>query len=383
MGRRVRRFTLILLLTLVVLSFPLLHAQEDEGLIAELKLFSKAIGAICEAYPGYTSPRELLYQAVKGMLSSLDKYSEFIDPQRYQLLQISMRGEYAGIGVILKKVGLRVTIAAVEPGKAGEKAGLLANDIILKVDGISMENKTIPDVASLLRGDANTPVVVTVLREPLQKILDIKIQRQKISIQAIQDAQRIGRSLAYMRIVAWQENTTDQADKTLKDLKKKGMKALIIDLRNNDGGLMTQAVSLAERFLPKGKKIVSVQSKLEEQRKDYYSSYKKGFTQLPLVILVNQKTASASEVFSGALQDHRRAMIVGVKTFGKGSVQSIIPLDEVSGMKLTTARYVTPLEKVIDGTGLTPDRIVKSGPAGPLGEDPQFLEATAILKKYM
>lgn len=383
MGRRARRFALILLLILAILSFPLLHAQGDEGLIAELKLFSRAIGAVWEAYPGNVSPRELLYQAVKGMLSSLDKYSEFIDPQRYQLLQISMKGEYAGIGIILKMVGPKIAISAVEPGKPGEKAGLLVDDIILKIDGISMENKTIPDVASLLRGDADTPVVITILREPLHQILDIKIQRKKIEIQAIQDAHMIGKSLAYMRIAAWQENTTDQMDKILKDLKKKGMKALIIDLRNNDGGLMTQAVSLAERFLPKGKKIVSVQSKIEEQRKDYFSSFGKGATKLPLVILVNQKTASASEVFSGALQDHHRATIVGVKTFGKGSVQSIIPLDEVSGMKLTTARYVTPLEKVIDGTGLTPDRIVKSGPAGPLGEDPQFLEATAILKKYM
>ncbi len=383
MGRRVRHFVLVLLLTLVVLSLPLLRAQEDEGLIAELKLFSKAIGAIWEAYPGNVSPRELLYQAVKGMLSSLDKYSEFIDPKRYQLLLISMKGEYAGIGIILKMMGPQIVIAAVEPGKPGEKAGLLANDIILKIDGISMENKTIPDVASLLRGDANTPVVVTILREPSHEILDIKIQRQKIEIQAIQDAHKIGKSLAYIRIAAWQENTTEQADKTLKDLKKKGMKALIIDLRNNDGGLMPQAVSLAERFLPKGKRIVSVQSKIEEQRKDYFSSYGKGSTNLPLVILVNEKTASASEVFSGALQDHHRATLVGVKTFGKGSVQSIIPLDEVSGMKLTTAKYVTPAEKVIDGVGLTPDRIVENGPVGTPAEDRQILEATAILKKYM
>ena len=383
MGRRARRFALILLLILAILSFPLLHAQGDEGLIAELKLFSRAIGAVWEAYPGNVSPRELLYQAVKGMLSSLDKYSEFIDPQRYQLLQISMKGEYAGIGIILKMVGPKIAISAVEPGKPGEKAGLLVDDIILKIDGISMENKTIPDVASLLRGDADTPVVITILREPLHQILDIKIQRKKIEIQAIQDAHMIGKSLAYMRIAAWQENTTDQMDKILKDLKKKGMKALIIDLRNNDGGLMTQAVSLAERFLPKGKKIVSVQSKIEEQRKDYFSSFGKGATKLPLVILVNQKTASASEVFSGALQDHHRATIVGVKTFGKGSVQSIIPLDEVSGMKLTTAKYVTPMEKVIDGVGLTPDRIVENGPAGTPGEDRQILEATALLKKYM
>jgi carboxyl-terminal processing protease len=382
LGRRVRRVTFVLLLISAILTLSLLHAQEDEGLIAELKLFSKAIGAVWEAYPGNVAPRELLYQAVKGMLASLDKYSEFIDPQRYQLLQISMRGEYAGIGIILKMAGSQIAISAVEPGKPGEKAGLLADDIILKIDGVSTEHKTIPDVASLLRGDENTPVVVTVQRGPSGQILDIKIQRQKIEIQAIQDARMIGKSLAYMRIAAWQENTTDQADKTLKDLKKRGMKALILDLRNNDGGLMTQAVSLAERFLPKGKKIVSVQSKIDEQRKDYFSSFEKAWSRLPLVILVNEKSASASEVFSGALQDYGRATLVGVKTFGKGSVQSIIPLDEVSGMKLTTARYVTPKDRVIDGVGLTPDRVVENDPAKVPGEDRQLLEATAFLKKY-
>ncbi len=379
MGRRVPNIILILLLILGTLSLPFLNAQEDEGLIAELKLFSKAIGAIYEAYPGQVTPRGLLYQAVKGMLSSLDPYSEFIDPERYPLLQISMKGEYAGIGIILKMVGPQIAISAVEPGKPGEKAGLLAEDIILKIDGVPVGQKTIPDVSALLRGDADTPVVVTVQRGPSKETLDIKIIRQRIEVKAIQDARMAGRSLGYMKIAAWQENTTEQADKALKDLKKKGMKALMIDLRNNDGGLMTQAVSLAERFLPKGKKILSVHSKIEEQRKDYYASYGKADTKLPLVILVNEKSASASEVFSGALQAHRRATLVGVKTFGKGSVQSIIPLDDVSGMKLTTAKYVTPADQAIDGVGLTPDRVVENSPEG---EDLQLAEASSILKKY-
>jgi len=379
LGRRVSNITLILLLISGALFLPLLNAQEDEGLIAELKLFSRAIGVIYEAYPGNVRPRDLLYQAVKGMLSSLDKHSEFIDPVRYPLLQISMKGEYAGIGIILKMVGSQIAISAVEPGKPGEKAGLLAEDIILKIDGIPVGQKTIPDVSALLRGDADVPVVITVQRGPSQETLDIKIIRKKIEVKAIQDAKMAGRSLGYMRIAAWQENTTEQADKVLKDLRKKGMKALIIDLRNNDGGLMTQAVSLAERFLPEGQKILSVRSRIEEQRKDYYASYGKANTKLPLVILVNEKSASASEVFSGALQANFRATLVGVKTFGKGSVQSIIPLDDASGMKLTTAKYVTPTDQEIDGVGLIPDRIIENGLKG---EDLQLLEAFEILKKH-
>ena len=382
LGRGVRRFALVGLLCLAVLPLSFLHAQEEGGLIEELKLFSKAFGAIYEAYPGNLQPRALLYQAVKGMLGSLDKYSEFIEPERFQLIQIAMKGEYAGIGAILKLVGTKVAVRAVEPGKPAEKAGLLAEDIILKINDVTIENKTIADVAAMLRGDENTPVVLKISRGTVGEVFDIKIQRQKIEIQAIQDIRMIGKALGYFRIVAWQDNTTSQAEKALKDLKKKGMKALVIDLRDNDGGLMTQAVSVAEQFLPKGKKIVSVQSKIAEQRKEYFSTKEKGYFDLPLVVLVNGKTASASEVFSGALQDHRRATIVGVRTYGKCSVQSVIPFDDVSGMKLTTARYLTPDARVIDGVGLVPDQAVENGPAGAQGGDLQTLAAIAVLEKY-
>jgi carboxyl-terminal processing protease len=181
----------------------------------------------------------------------------------------------------------------------------------------------------------------------------------------------------------WQDNTSSQVDQTLKDLKKKGMKALIIDLRNNDGGLLAQAVALAKRFLPKGKKIVSVKSKIPEQRKEYFVSENGNYVNIELVILVNGYSASASEVFSGAMQDHKRATLIGVKTFGKGSVQSVVPFDDVSAMKLTTARYATPSGRVIDMIGLTPDREVANSPDGTPGVDRQILEAITVFKKYM
>ena len=383
MGRNVRRF--LILGALVLFWFPLsaLLAQEEGGLIGELKLFSKAIGAICEAYPGDVVPRNLLYEAVKGMLGSLDKFSEFIEPERYKLLQIHMKGEYAGIGAILQIVDGQVMIRALEPGKPAEKAGLLPGDIILKIDGVSLEKKAVGDVSSLLRGEENTPALLTILREAPRRIFDVKIQRQKIEIQAVQDARMIGRSLAYFRLTAWQEHTASQADAALEELKKKGMKALVMDLRNNDGGLLAQAVALAERFLPKGEKIVSVQSKIKEQCKEYFASENGKRYSVALVILVNEKSASASEVFSGAMQDHHRATIVGVKTFGKGSVQAVIPFDDVSGMKLTTARYLTPRGRVIDMIGLTPDRVIANGPDGIPGADRQILEAITVLKQYM
>lgn len=383
MGRNVRRHLILVFFVLVALPLSILLAQEDGWLVGELKLFSKAISVICEAYPGDVTPRNLLYQAVKGMLGSLDRFSEFIDPERYKLLQIHVKGEYAGIGAILQMVQGQIMIRALEPGKPAEKAGLLPGDIILKIDGVSLEKKSVGDVSSLLRGEESTPVVLTIQREAPRKIFDVKIQRQKIVIQAIQDARMIGKSLAYFRLAEWQEHTTGQADEALEKLGKSGMEALVIDLRNNDGGLLTQAVALAERFLTKGEKIVSVQSKIAEQRKEYFVPEDGKYSKIDLVILVNEKSASASEVFSGAMQDHHRATIVGVKTFGKGSVQSLIPLDDVSGMKLTTARYVTPSGRIIDMVGLTPDRVVVNGSEGTPGADRQILEAIAVLKKYM
>jgi carboxyl-terminal processing protease len=382
-GRIVRRFLISGFLLLLALPFTAAFAEGEGWIIEELKLFSKGVGVISEAYVGDVTPRHLLYQAMKGMLGSLDRFSEFIEPERFKLLQIQIKGEYAGIGALLEMVHEQVVIKAVQPGMPAEKAGLLPGDILLKIDGVSIAKKAIGDVSALLRGDENTPVLVTLQRPPSMQVLDIKILRQKIVIQSVQDARMIGKALAYFRLSGWQDNTSSQVDQTLKDLKKKGMKALIIDLRNNDGGLLAQAVALAKRFLPKGKKIVSVKSKIPEQRKEYFVSENGNYVNIELVILVNGYSASASEVFSGAMQDHKRATLIGVKTFGKGSVQSVVPFDDVSAMKLTTARYATPSGRVIDMIGLTPDREVANSPDGTPGVDRQILEAITVFKKYM
>ncbi len=383
MGRIFRRFFILVLLLVLVLPLTAVFAEGEGWIIEELKLFSKGVGVISEAYVGDVTPRDLLYKAMKGMLGSLDRFSEFIEPGRFNLLQIQIKGEYAGIGALLEMINGQVVIKAVEPGKPAQKAGLLQGDILLKVDGVSLEKKVVGDVSALLRGDVDTPVVVSLLRPPSMQTLDIKILRQKIEIQSVQDVRMIGKAAAYFRLSGWQDNTSSQADKALKDLKKQGMKALVIDLRNNDGGLLTQAVALAERFLPKGKKIVSVQSKIAEQRKEYFVSENGNYVNIELVILVNGYSASASEVFSGAMQDHKRATLIGVKTFGKGSVQSVVPFDDKSAMKLTTARYATPSGRVIDMVGLTPDRDVANSPDGTPGVDRQILEAITVLKQYM
>lgn len=382
MGRRVYYFIVIVVLTFSMISSVLAQPQEG-GLIEELKLFSKALGVIWDAYPGDVQLRQLLYEAVKGMLGSLDKFSEFIDPEKFKLLQIQIKGEYAGIGALLQTINEMIVIRALEPGKPAEKAGLQPGDIILKVDGILMEKKQVAEVSALLRGEANTPVVITILRGPERQIFDVTIERKIIEIQSVQDSRMIGKSLAYFRLSAWQDHTVEQVDKALEDFKKQGMKALIFDLRNNDGGLLPTAVSLAERFLPKGKKIVTVKSKIPEQQKEHFTTQDGAFLHLPLVVLVNEKSASASEVFTGALQDHQRVTVIGVQTFGKGSVQSVVPLDDVSAMKITTAKYATPSGKIIDTVGLKPDRVVANKDEGTPGGDLQTLDAITFFKEYM
>ncbi len=356
-------------------------AKDPKDTLEELKLFSKAMTVIQQGYVLEVKPREMLYQAVKGMLSSLDRYCEFFEPEKYKLVEMHIKGEYAGIGAILQVVDDYPAIRLIQPGSAAEKAGLQIQDKILKIDGALMLKKPIPDVATLLRGDADTNVTLHIWRESVKQEMDVVVKREKIEIQSVSDVRMVGKSLGYFRIDSFQGTTIKQVDKALKELGEKGMKALIIDLRNNDGGLMPQAVALAERFLPKGKKIVSVDSKIPEQKKDYFSSGKKTVPDYQLIILVNQVSASASEIFSACMQDHKRATIVGVKTYGKASVQSLVPLDDFTAMKLTTAHYLSPLGRQINGVGLMPDEVVESGSAG--GPDQQVIKALALLKDYM
>ncbi len=357
--------------------------EPDTGIVPELKLFSKALGVILEGYVSDLKPRELLYQAVRGMLSTLDPYSQFINQEQYPLLKIDMNGEYSGIGAILEIVEEFVAIKEIQHGTAAEVAGLLIHDKILKVDGVSVKKKTIPEVASLLRGEENTKVVLTVQREPGKKILDFTVIRKKIEISAVNDVRIVGKAIGYMRIDNWQEHTVGQADIAIAKLTKNGMKALVIDLRNNEGGLMASAIALAERFLPKDKKLISVDSKIDVQKKQFYSPGEKTIPDCRLVVLVNERSASASEIFSASIQDNGRGTILGVKTFGKASVQSVIPFDEHTAIKLTTARYVSPNGRVIDGIGIQPDVVVEYGKSGDSSEDQQIRKALDLLKEYM
>ncbi|OGW79816.1 MAG: hypothetical protein A3G33_02905 [Omnitrophica bacterium RIFCSPLOWO2_12_FULL_44_17] len=348
----------------------------------ELKLYSKALNAVLEGYVDDVEARQMLYEAVKGMMSSLDKYSNFIDAKTFEMMKIHMKGEYAGIGTILARLDGLPAIYEIQENSPAAKAGLLVKDKILQVDQTSTQGLEIEKVTLMMRGDAGTKVVLKIQRDEPKKIFDITLTREKIEIPAVKEIKMIGKHIGYVHISNWQENTIEQFDNAFNDLKAKGMQALIIDLRDNGGGLLTSAVDLAERFLNKDKIIVNVKSKVNVQRKEYISTGEKKLDDYELLVLINEKSASASEIFSAAMQDNKRGTVIGEKSYGKASVQSVIPLDDVTGMKLTTAKYFTPAGTAIDGNGVKPDIIVSKKMDG-MKEDMQLMRAIAKLKQFM
>lgn len=363
-------------------NFLYAQGQAVQNYIEELKLYSKALGALLEGYVGDVEPRRMFYEAVRGMMNALDQYSEFIDPEKYELMKISIAGEYAGIGTWIKDVDGMIVIDKIRPQTAADRAGLLAGDKILAVDGVMTQGKGAPEIGALLRGEPETMVVLLIQRDETEKVFEVELKRETISVDALRDVRIVGKSIGYFALVNWQENTVQQVEEKVDELLGMGMQALIIDLRGNQGGLMTQAVALSDHFLPEGMPVVEVRSKIDVQQQLYKASGGVKKYDFPLVILVNQASASASEIFSACMQDHGRATLVGMKTFGKASVQSVIPLDEKSAMKLTTARYYSPKGRMIDSQGITPDIVVEQGTEDNPQEQLQIKAAIKILEKY-
>jgi carboxyl-terminal processing protease len=374
---------LFVLLSMYLSSVAFSEDAGPEGsIVPELKLYSKVIGAITQGYVDDVEARYLFYKAVTGITESLDPYSIFVEKEKFELMEIDIKGEYGGLGAELTFDQELPAISRIFPGGAAEKSGLLVNDKILKVDDEPVAHKPLPQISSLIRGEIDSEVKLTIWRDDTMEVFDVSVVRSRIEVPAVRDAKMVGKSLGYMKVTNFQENTGEQFDKALDDLINQKAKAIIIDLRNNGGGLLPSAIHMASRFLKRDKKIVSVKSKIAVQRKDHLSTGTDVLSGIEVGILINKGSASASEVFTAAMQYHNRATVIGTKSYGKASVQSVVPLDDVTAMKLTTARYLTPSGATIDGVGVTPDIIVDTE-ASQDSKDPFLDQALEYFKDYV
>ena len=329
-------------------------------LYQQIELFSNAVTIIQSDYVEEVEPKALVYGALEGMLSSLDGYSQFMDPDDFKEMEIETEGQFGGLGI---EIAIRediLTIIAPLDGTPAEKVGLKAGDKIVKIDGELTRNVKLTDAVKKLRGRPKTKVTLTILREGEEKLLDFTIVRDIIKLKSIKTAEMLDDDIGYIKLVEFQKNTSKEMDGKLAKLKKSGLKALILDLRNNPGGLFEVAYEVSDRFLPDGKVVVSLKGRLQKQDKVYLSSRgRRKYLDFPIAILVNEGSASASEIVAGAIQDNRRGVILGTKTFGKGSVQTVVPLRDGSAVRLTTAAYYTPEGRSIRGKGIIPDVVVE------------------------
>jgi carboxyl-terminal processing protease len=334
-----------------------------ENPYAQMELITKVMELIRKDYvdADKTAYTNLTYGALRGMLSSLDPHSQFMDPQAYDSLKEETEGKFGGIGVQigLSKEGFLTAIAPMEDSPAA-RAGILPGDRIVKIEGRPTEKMSLDDAVRSLRGDPGTKVTITIFRskakDPAMRFKDYTLTRAEIKVDSVKDVKMLGDGIGYIRITQFGEHTVKEFEKALEKLAKDGMDALVVDLRNNPGGLLEAARGVASKFIPAGQLIVSTEGRDPAANPPPYRSDKgTKWLGLPLVVLVNSGSASGSEIVAGALQDLHRAVLIGETTFGKGSVQSILALGDGSALRLTTAKYYTPSHKVIHEHGIKPD----------------------------
>jgi len=326
----------------------------------DLKVFTEVIGLLQKEYVEETKSRDLVYGAVKGMLETLDPHSAFMPPEVYKEMQEETKGRFEGLGIeITLKDGILTVVTPIE-GTPAFKAGILAGDLIVKIDGEPTKNLNLMDSVKRLRGPRGTKVTITIMREGFTKPKEVPLTREVIPVRSVR-YELMDKHYGYIRLSHFQEKTDSEFGKAIKALEEENkgpLKGLILDLRNNPGGLLDQAVKVSDRFIDSGV-IVSIDGRREEQKMKFYAHAQGTMPRYPLVVLVNNGSASGAEIVAGAIQDLNRGLLVGTKTFGKGSVQTIFPLKDGSGLRLTTAKYYTPNGRSIHNKGITPDIVVE------------------------
>ena len=334
-------------------------AAPKDDIYNQLETFSDVVSLIRTDYVDTVESKKIVYGALRGMLGSLDDFSSFMDPDEYRDMLVETKGEFGGLGIEISMRDGILTIITPIAGTPAEAAGLKPGDKIVKIDDKITKKMSITDAIKMMKGDPGTQITLTVWRESAGKIIPVTIKRAIIKITSIKKAALLEDKVGYIKLIEFQENTPRDLEDALKKLEKDGMNALILDLRNNPGGLLDVAIDVSEKFLPKDAVIVSIKSRVASQNAVFKSSGKFTHPDYPIIVLVNEGSASASEIVSGAIQDDKRGLVLGTKTYGKASVQTVIPIRDGSAVRLTTAQYLTPSGTIIRDHGIIPDVLVE------------------------
>ncbi len=328
-------------------------ATEDR-VSEQYKLFTAALSAIEANYVGQVESDRLVYSGITGMLQTLDPHSNFMDPKSYAQMRERQEGRYYGLGVSIAVADGDITVVQLFEGSPAHQKGLRRGDVIAKIEGESTKGWTTEQAVKKLKGPKGTTVAIDLRRGGFEALIPLSVMRDEIHIVTVRAAFMVDGSTGYIQLSEFAENSNQELGKALADLSTKGMKRLVFDLRGNPGGQLDQAIKIANRFLPKGDLIVYTRGRVSNSDQDYRATEQSDYTHVPLVVLANRNSASASEIVSGALQDHDRALIVGETTFGKALVQSVYRINQGAGLAVTTARYYTPSGRLIqrpwDGT---------------------------------
>ncbi|MEW5774110.1 MAG: S41 family peptidase [Thermodesulfobacteriota bacterium] len=348
--------SLVLVATLTVAAGQA-PAPQDEDLLGPLKRFSQVLDLVEDHYVRPVGRDELINGAIEGMLQRLDPHSTFMSKDDFREMQISTQGEFGGIGIEITLQNGRLTVISPIEDTPAYKAGMKAGDIILEIDGHPTQDITLVEAVKMIRGPKGTKVELTILHKGGSAPEKVSLVRDTIPIRSAK-SETLEDGYLYLRLTRFNENTTEEMRKLLKKAGgKAAIKGLVLDLRNNPGGLLDQAVSVADAFLPAGN-VVYIQGRDASSRKDFNAKTSADDIDAPMVVLINAGSASASEIVAGALQDRDRALLLGEKTFGKATVQTVIPLADESGIKLTTALYYTPRGRSIQAQGIEPDMAI-------------------------
>ena len=362
-----RIILLILLVFLVGVAIGLGRFHKVSALsnstYEDLKVFTDVLGLLQKDYVEETNSKDLVYGAIKGMLETLDPHSSFMPPTMYKEMQEETRGRFEGIGIEIEMKNGALTVVSPIVDTPAFKAGIQARDQIIQIEGESTKNLTLMESVKRLRGPKGSKVTIMIMREGFTKPQEFTLVRDVIPVRSVR-YEMLEKQYGYIRVTQFQEKTDNEFEKAMKALEeenKGSIKGLILDLRNNPGGLLDQAVKVTDRFIESGL-IVSVEGRREDQKIKSYAHHEGTINPYPLIVLINGGSASGAEIVAGAIQDHGRGILLGTQTFGKGSVQTIFPLKDGSGLRLTTARYFTPNGRSIQAKGIVPDIIVKPSP---------------------